>query len=225
MNRQWLYAKQQGKIAPTPSNGRGPHPCAARGRGAGAHPHAVARSGQPRLDDGQDLSRCAGARPGDERLCHRRGGRLEVRRPEGRRHRRRRLGLAGLCRPAGAAVDQAHDQGALRAVDRSAQHHRPHRLFRPAQHRAAQAGRHGAGVGGAGAVGTMAGQIAKLAGCRVVGTAGGQDKCDWLVRDLGFDAAVDYKAGGVYRALGRSAPTASTSIRQYGGPVLEARCR
>ena len=37
----------------------------------------------------------------------------------------------------------------------------------------------------AGAVGTMVGQIARLAGCRVVGTAGGQDKCDWLVRELG----------------------------------------
>ena len=52
----------------------------------------------------------------------------------------------------------------------------------------------------AGAVGTMVGQIAKLAGCRVVGTAGGPDKCDWLVRELGFDAAIDYKAGGVRRA-------------------------
>ena len=58
----------------------------------------------------------------------------------------------------------------------------------------------------AGAVGTMVGQIAKLAGCRVVGTAGGQDKCDWLVRELGFDAAVDYKAGGVRRALAAACP-------------------
>jgi NADPH-dependent curcumin reductase CurA len=75
----------------------------------------------------------------------------------------------------------------------------------------------------AGAVGTMAGQIAKLAGCRVVGTAGGQDKCDWLVRELGFDAAVDYKAGGVYRAL---RAVCSNGIDVYfdntGGPVLDA---
>ncbi|SEO09400.1 hypothetical protein SAMN02990966_00971 [Rhodospirillales bacterium URHD0017] len=75
----------------------------------------------------------------------------------------------------------------------------------------------------AGAVGTMVGQIAKLAGCRVVGTAGGQDKCDWLVRDLGFDAAVDYKAGGVYRALRAVCPTGvDVYFDNTGGPVLEA---
>ena len=75
----------------------------------------------------------------------------------------------------------------------------------------------------AGAVGTMAGQIAKLAGCRVVGTAGGQDKCDWLVRELGFDAAVDYKAGGVYRALRAVCPNGiDVYFDNTGGPVLEA---
>jgi NADPH-dependent curcumin reductase CurA len=75
----------------------------------------------------------------------------------------------------------------------------------------------------AGAVGTMAGQIARLSGCRVVGTAGGQDKCDWLVRDLGFDAAVDYKAGGVYRALRAVCPNGiDVYFDNTGGPVLEA---
>jgi NADPH-dependent curcumin reductase CurA len=75
----------------------------------------------------------------------------------------------------------------------------------------------------AGAVGTMVGQIARLAGCRVVGTAGGQDKCDWLVRDLGFDAAVDYKAGGVYRALRAVCPNGiDVYFDNTGGPVLEA---
>lgn len=75
----------------------------------------------------------------------------------------------------------------------------------------------------AGAVGTMAGQIAKLAGCRVVGTAGGQDKCDWLVRELGFDAAVDYKAGGVFRALRAACPDGvDVYFDNTGGPVLEA---
>ena len=75
----------------------------------------------------------------------------------------------------------------------------------------------------AGAVGTMAGQIAKLSGCRVVGTAGGQDKCDWLVRELGFDAAVDYKAGGVYRALRAVCPNGvDVYFDNTGGPVLEA---
>ncbi len=75
----------------------------------------------------------------------------------------------------------------------------------------------------AGAVGTMVGQIARLAGCRVIGTAGGQDKCDWLVRDLGFDAAVDYKAGGVYRALRAVCPNGiDVYFDNTGGPVLEA---
>ena len=75
----------------------------------------------------------------------------------------------------------------------------------------------------AGAVGTMAGQIARLAGCRVVGTAGGQDKCDWLVHELGFDAAVDYKAGGVYRALRAVCPNGiDVYFDNTGGPVLEA---
>ncbi|MBS0521770.1 MAG: NADP-dependent oxidoreductase [Proteobacteria bacterium] len=75
----------------------------------------------------------------------------------------------------------------------------------------------------AGAVGTMVGQIAKLAGCRVVGTAGGQDKCDWLTRDLGFDAAVDYKAGGVRRALAAACPGGiDVYFDNTGGAVLEA---
>jgi NADPH-dependent curcumin reductase CurA len=46
--------------------------------------------------------------------------------------------------------------------------------------------------GAAGAVGTVVGQIAKIKGCRVVGIAGGKQKCDYLVQELGFDAAVDY---------------------------------
>jgi len=46
----------------------------------------------------------------------------------------------------------------------------------------------------AGAVGSVVGQIAKLNGCRAVGIAGGPEKCRWIVEELGFDAAVDYKA-------------------------------
>jgi NADPH-dependent curcumin reductase CurA len=45
-------------------------------------------------------------------------------------------------------------------------------------------------------VGTLAGQIAKLKGCRVVGIAGGAEKCEWLVRELGYDIAIDRRAGG-----------------------------
>lgn len=75
----------------------------------------------------------------------------------------------------------------------------------------------------AGAVGTMVGQIAKLSGCRVVGTAGGADKVDWLVRELGFDAAVDYKAPGLRRALAAACPDGiDVYFDNTGGPVLEA---
>jgi NADPH-dependent curcumin reductase len=49
--------------------------------------------------------------------------------------------------------------------------------------------------GAAGAVGQTVGQLAKIKGCRVVGIAGGQAKCDWVVQELGFDACIDYKAG------------------------------
>jgi len=75
----------------------------------------------------------------------------------------------------------------------------------------------------AGAVGTMVGQIAKLSGCRVVGTAGGRDKCDWLVRELGFDAAIDYKAGGVRKAIAAGCPAGvDIYFDNTGGPVLDA---
>ena len=77
--------------------------------------------------------------------------------------------------------------------------------------------------GAAGAVGSIAGQIARLAGCRVIGTAGGQDKCDWLVRELGFDAAVDYKAGNVRRQIKAIAPEGiDTYFDNTGGEVLDA---
>lgn len=48
--------------------------------------------------------------------------------------------------------------------------------------------------GTAGAVGSVAGQIAKIKGCRAIGIAGGTEQCRWIVEDLGFDAAIDYKA-------------------------------
>jgi NADPH-dependent curcumin reductase CurA len=52
-----------------------------------------------------------------------------------------------------------------------------------------------------GAVGSVVGQIAKLKGCRVVGIAGGPDKCDWAVRELGFDACVDHRSAAFGRSL------------------------
>ena len=56
-------------------------------------------------------------------------------------------------------------------------------------------------TGAAGATGSVVGQIGKIAGCRVIGVAGGEAKCKWLVEELGFDAAVDYKAGDVARQI------------------------
>ena len=52
-------------------------------------------------------------------------------------------------------------------------------------------------TGAAGATGSVVGQMAKIAGCRVIGVAGGPAKCKWLVDELGFDGAVDYKAGKI----------------------------
>ena len=51
--------------------------------------------------------------------------------------------------------------------------------------------------GAAGAVGQTVGQLAKIKGCRVIGIAGGAAKCDWVVKELGFDACIDYKAANV----------------------------
>src|SRR5205814_7785974 len=48
-----------------------------------------------------------------------------------------------------------------------------------------------------GAVGSVVGQLARILGCRAVGIAGGQAKCDYVVHELGFDACVDYKAGNL----------------------------
>ncbi len=58
----------------------------------------------------------------------------------------------------------------------------------------------------AGATGSLAGQIAKKAGCRVIGLAGSQEKCDWLVDDLGFDVAINYKEENLDSALKKHCP-------------------
>ncbi len=77
--------------------------------------------------------------------------------------------------------------------------------------------------GAAGAVGSVAGQIAKLKGCRVIGIAGGPEKCDWIVEDLGFDAAIDYKAENVRESLRRHAPDrVNVYFDNVGGPILDA---
>jgi NADPH-dependent curcumin reductase CurA len=75
----------------------------------------------------------------------------------------------------------------------------------------------------AGAVGNIVGQIARLKGCRVVGTAGGEEKCQWLKRELGFDEAIDYRAGEVRRALAQACPDGiDVYFDNTGGDVLQA---
>ncbi|MDV7357494.1 NADP-dependent oxidoreductase [Rhodococcus oxybenzonivorans] len=77
--------------------------------------------------------------------------------------------------------------------------------------------------GAAGAVGSIAGQIAKLNGATVIGIAGGREKCAWLTDELGFDAAIDYKAGPVGRALRAAAPDGiDIYFDNVGGDILDA---
>lgn len=75
----------------------------------------------------------------------------------------------------------------------------------------------------AGAVGSIAGQIAKIQGCRVIGIAGGPAKCAWLTGELGFDGAIDYKNEDVPDALARLCPEGvDVSFENVGGPIMNA---
>jgi NADPH-dependent curcumin reductase CurA len=77
--------------------------------------------------------------------------------------------------------------------------------------------------GAAGSVGIVAGQIARIKGCRAIGIAGGQEKCRWLVEELGFDAAIDYKAGDLRAQLKAHAPNGvDVFFDNVGGEALEA---
>jgi NADPH-dependent curcumin reductase CurA len=80
--------------------------------------------------------------------------------------------------------------------------------------------------GAAGAVGSIAGQIAKINGCRVVGTTRGADKCRWIVDELGFDAAVDYTGQNLDQALKAACPNGiDVYFDNTGGDVLAAALR
>ena len=75
----------------------------------------------------------------------------------------------------------------------------------------------------AGAVGSIAGQIAKIKGCRVVGTSGSDEKCAYVVNDLGFDACINYKTEDLKEALKAACPNGiDVYFDNVGGPVLEA---
>ncbi len=74
-----------------------------------------------------------------------------------------------------------------------------------------------------GAVGSVVGQLAKLRGCRVVGIAGGAEKCAYVVEQLGFDACIDYKAGNLQADLAAATPNGIDAIfENVGGPVFDA---
>jgi NADPH-dependent curcumin reductase len=77
--------------------------------------------------------------------------------------------------------------------------------------------------GAAGAVGQTVGQLAKIKGCRVVGIAGGAAKCEWVVKELGFDACIDYKSGDVKAGLKAHCPKGvDIYFDNVGGEILDA---
>ena len=76
--------------------------------------------------------------------------------------------------------------------------------------------------GAAGAVGQTVGQLAKIKGCRAVGIAGGPEKCAWVVKELGFDACIDYKAGNVKDGLKQHCPQGvDIYFDNVGGEILD----
>jgi NADPH-dependent curcumin reductase CurA len=74
----------------------------------------------------------------------------------------------------------------------------------------------------AGAVGSIAGQIGKLKGCRVVGIAGSDEKCRWITEELGFDAGINYKTEPVAESLKKHCPRGiDIDFENVGGPILD----
>ena len=77
-----------------------------------------------------------------------------------------------------------------------------------------------------GAVGSVVGQLAKFWGCHAVGIAGGRAKCDYVVKGLGFDACIDYKAGNLYRDLREACPKGvDVYFDNVGGEILDTLLR
>ncbi len=76
--------------------------------------------------------------------------------------------------------------------------------------------------GGAGAVGSIVGQIAKIKGCRVVGIAGGADKCAYMKDELGFDEVIDYREAGTFKAIRAACPNGiDVYFDNVGGEILD----
>ncbi len=79
--------------------------------------------------------------------------------------------------------------------------------------------------GAAGSVGNLVGQFAKLAGCRVVGIAGSEEKCSWLTQTLGFDAAINYKSEELLPAIQAACPGGVDIYwDNVGGEMLDIAC-
>jgi NADPH-dependent curcumin reductase len=77
--------------------------------------------------------------------------------------------------------------------------------------------------GAAGATGSIVGQIAKIKGCHAIGVAGGAEKCRWLIDELGFDAAIDYKSENVKARLAELCPKGvDIFFDNVGGSILDA---
>lgn len=77
--------------------------------------------------------------------------------------------------------------------------------------------------GGAGAVGSIVGQIAKIKGCRVIGIAGGPEKCAYMTEELGFDGAIDYKNENVISGIKQHCPKGiDVYFDNVGGDILDA---
>jgi len=75
----------------------------------------------------------------------------------------------------------------------------------------------------AGATGSIAGQIGKIHGCRVVGIAGSDEKCKWITDDLGFDAAINYKLPDWKEKLVAATPNGvDINFENVGGPIMQA---
>ncbi len=77
--------------------------------------------------------------------------------------------------------------------------------------------------GAAGATGSVVGQIARIKGCRTIGIAGGPEKCAWVVKELGFDACIDYKNEDVFARIGQLCPHGvDVYFNNVGGEILDA---
>ena len=74
-----------------------------------------------------------------------------------------------------------------------------------------------------GAVGGVVGQLAKARGCRVIGIAGGKEKCSYVMDELGFEACIDYKGGNLYKDVKAAAPNGIDGLfENVGGVVMDA---